>query len=271
MAELTEAGCVGFSQAETAAVHRPSQVLMRAAHQYAHLRRRCGCAGPWLGKASRARRHRPRMGLSGVPAAAETVALHTSCSNAKARTLRLCRLSVSRRRHGPGARPRPKGLPVTTDVSINSLHLDRRRHRLLQRRHALTPPLRQQRDPTRCARRWPTAPSTRWSATTRRSTGTPEPAPSRGRPGATGAGAAALAGAALGRGRQRPVAGADAGPVTHPVAVLGDGAARWVGRPASRAAWPICACSTRRLDGHARRAAQPGQTRRSPATSGLAG
>jgi hypothetical protein len=64
-----------------------------------------------------------------------------------------------------------EGLPVTADVSINSLHLTDVDIGLLQPRHAPDPPLRQGARPRRAARRrWPTAPSTRWCPTTTRST-----------------------------------------------------------------------------------------------------
>ena len=78
MAELTEAGCVGFSQAD--APVRDTQVLARAL-QYAAtfgytvwLRPN----DPWLGGGVAASGAvATRLGLSGVPVSAETIALHT--------------------------------------------------------------------------------------------------------------------------------------------------------------------------------------------------
>ena len=78
MMELTEAGCVGFSQAEVPL--KDTQVLQRSM-QYAAtfglsvwLRPR----DPWLGKGVAASGAlATRLGLSGVPVVSETVALHT--------------------------------------------------------------------------------------------------------------------------------------------------------------------------------------------------
>ena len=78
MGLLTDAGCVAFSQAERAIVN--TQVLQRAL-QYAST---FGYAvwlrpqDPWLGGGVAASGPLAmRMGLAGVPVAAETVALHT--------------------------------------------------------------------------------------------------------------------------------------------------------------------------------------------------
>jgi dihydroorotase len=78
MAELTEAGCVGFSQAEVAL--RDTLVLQRAllyAATYGYtvwLRPQ----DPWLGGGvAGSGAVATRLGLAGVPAAAETIALHT--------------------------------------------------------------------------------------------------------------------------------------------------------------------------------------------------
>ncbi|MFM2054084.1 MAG: hypothetical protein RL456_2121, partial [Pseudomonadota bacterium] len=78
MVELTEAGCVGFSQAEVAI--RDTQVLQRsmlyaATHGYTVWLRP---QDHWLGKGVAASGGvATRMGLAGVPVAAETIALHT--------------------------------------------------------------------------------------------------------------------------------------------------------------------------------------------------
>lgn len=148
MAELTEAGCVGFSQAEVAI--RDTQVLQRAM-QYAAtygysvwLRPQ----DPWLGKGVAASGAvATRLGLSGVPVSAETVALHTIIELVRATGARvhLCRLSSA-----AGLelvrRGKAEGLPLTCDVSINHLHLIDVDIGYFDPAMRLTPPLRQDRD-----------------------------------------------------------------------------------------------------------------------------
>ena len=96
MGQLTDAGCVGFSQAEVALAN--TQVLQRAL-QYAstfgysvwlrpqelHLGKGVAASGPLA----------TRMGLSGVPVAAETIALHTIFELMRSTRARvhLCRIS----------------------------------------------------------------------------------------------------------------------------------------------------------------------------------
>lgn len=96
MAELTESGCVGFGQADVALAS--TQVLQRAL-QYAatygytvwlrpqelHLGKGVAASGPLA----------TRLGLSGVPVAAETIALHTIFELLKpiGARVHLCRLS----------------------------------------------------------------------------------------------------------------------------------------------------------------------------------
>ena len=148
MLQLREAGCVGFSQAEVGIAN--TQVLMRAM-QYArsfgytvwlrpqelHLGKGVAASGPLA----------TRMGLSGVPVAAETIALHTIFELVRATGARvhICRLSSA-----AGAQllrqAKAEGLPVTGDVSINSLHLTDMDVGYFDRRTRLNPPLRQQRD-----------------------------------------------------------------------------------------------------------------------------
>jgi len=145
MAELTEAGCVGFSQADEPVTD--TQVLQRAL-QYAAtfgypvwLRPQDG----WLGKGVAAQGAvATRLGLSGVPVVAETVALATIFELVRATGARvhLCRLSsaagVALLRAAKSA-----GLPVTADVSINSLHLTDVDIGYFNPDMRLTPPLRQ--------------------------------------------------------------------------------------------------------------------------------
>jgi dihydroorotase len=148
MAELTEAGCVGFSQAEVPVAD--TQVLLRAL-QYAATFGYAVWLRPqdrWLGKGVAASGAiATRLGLSGVPVAAETVALHTIFELVRATGARvhLCRLSsaagVALLRSA-----KAEGLPVTADVSINSLHLTDVDIGYFNPAMRLTPPLRQARD-----------------------------------------------------------------------------------------------------------------------------
>ena len=148
MAELTESGCVGFSQAEVPITD--TLVLQRAllyASTYGYtvwLRPQ----DPWLGKGVAASGAvATRLGLSGVPVAAETVALHTLFELVRATGARvhLCRLSSA-----AGVKllrqAKAEGLPVTADVSINSLHLTDVDIGFFNPAMRLNPPLRQQAD-----------------------------------------------------------------------------------------------------------------------------
>jgi dihydroorotase len=87
------------------------------------------------------------MGLSGVPVMAETIALHVifELVRSTGAHVHLCRLSsaagVELVRQAKAA-----GLPVTCDVSINSLHLTENDIGYFDSRARLNPPLRQQRD-----------------------------------------------------------------------------------------------------------------------------
>ncbi|WP_374667788.1 dihydroorotase [Ramlibacter sp.] len=148
MAELTESGCVGFSQAEVPLAN--TQVLQRAL-QYAstfgyavwlrpqelHLGKGVAASGPLA----------TRMGLSGVPVAAETIALHTILELMRATRARvhLCRLSSAAGVALVRA-AKQEGLAVTCDVSINSLHLTDADIGYFDSRMRLNPPLRQARD-----------------------------------------------------------------------------------------------------------------------------
>ena len=145
MVELTEAGCVGFSQAEVAV--RDTLVLQRAL-QYAATFGYTVWLRPqdaWLGKGVAASGAlSTRLGLSGVPVIAETIALHTIFDLVRATGARvhLCRLSsaagVALLRAA-----KAEGLPVSGDVSINSLHLTDVDIGHFDSAMRLTPPLRQ--------------------------------------------------------------------------------------------------------------------------------
>jgi len=148
MAELTESGCVGFSQAEVPLQN--TQVLQRAL-QYAatfgytvwlrpqdhHLGKGVAASGPLA----------TRLGLAGVPVAAETIALHTILELMRATGARvhLCRIS-SAQGVALVRQARQEGLALTCDVSINSLHLTDVDIGYFDSRMRLNPPLRQQRD-----------------------------------------------------------------------------------------------------------------------------
>lgn len=148
MAELTEAGCVGFGQAEAplASTRTLQRALQYAATygytvwlrpQEMHLGQGVAASGALA----------TRMGLPGVPVAAETIALHTIFELLKSTPARvhLCRLSSS-----AGVQlvrqAKAEGLPVSCDVSINSLLLTENDIGYFDSRARLMPPLRQQRD-----------------------------------------------------------------------------------------------------------------------------
>lgn len=148
MLELTESGCVGFSQAEVAL--KDTQVLQRAM-QYAatfNLAVWMRPRDPWLGKGVAASGPlATRLGLSGVPVVAETVALHTLFELVRSTRVRLhvCRLS-SAAGVALVAAAKAEGLPVSCDVSINNLLLTDTDIGYFDSRMRLDPPLRQQRD-----------------------------------------------------------------------------------------------------------------------------
>jgi len=145
MAELTEAGCVGFGQADVAM--RDTQVLMRAM-QYAATFGYTVWLRPqdaWLGQGVAASGAvATRLGLSGVPVAAETIALQAVLELVRITGARvhLCRLS-SAAGVALVRQAKADGLPVTADVSINSLHLTDVDIGFFNAAMRLTPPLRQ--------------------------------------------------------------------------------------------------------------------------------
>ena len=148
MVELTESGCVGFSQAE---VPLASTLVLMRAMQYAasfgysvwlrpqelHLGKGVAASGPLA----------TRLGLGGVPVAAETIALHTifELVRATGAQVHICRIS-SAAGVALVAQAKAEGLAVTCDVSINSLHLTDADIGYFDSRMRLDPPLRQQRD-----------------------------------------------------------------------------------------------------------------------------
>ena len=148
MVQLTESGCIGFSQAEVPLGN--TQVLMRAM-QYAASFGYSVWLRPqelYLGNGVAASGAlATRLGLSGVPVAAETIALHTIFELVRATGARvhICRIS-SAAGAALVAGAKAEGLNVTCDVSINSLHLLDTDIGYFDSRMRLDPPLRQQRD-----------------------------------------------------------------------------------------------------------------------------
>ena len=148
MAELTEAGCIGFGQAEVPLAD--TQVLQRALSyastfgytvwlrpQDRDLGKGVAASGPLA----------TRLGLAGVPVSAETITIFTIVELMKSTGARvhLCRISSAR-----GVelvrQAKAQGLPITCDVSINSLHLADTDIGYFDSRARLNPPLRQQGD-----------------------------------------------------------------------------------------------------------------------------
>ena len=149
MAELTASGCVAFSQA-----NRPiadTQVLWRAL-QYAAtfgypvwLR----AEDPWLAKGGVAHDGEvaTRLGLSGIPVFAETIALATLLELVRATGTRLhvCRLSSA-----AGVElmrtAKKENLPVTCDVGIHHVHLSDVDLGYFDSQCRIEPPFRSRRD-----------------------------------------------------------------------------------------------------------------------------
>ena len=148
MVELTQAGCVAFGQAD---VPLASTLVLLRALQYA------GTFGypVWLRPQDRdlgggvvaSGPLATRMGLSGIPVAAETIALHTLVELVRATGARvhICRLS-SAAGLAIVRLAKAEGLPISCDVSVNSLHLMDTDIGYFDSRARLNPPLRQQRD-----------------------------------------------------------------------------------------------------------------------------
>ncbi|MGE5649229.1 MAG: dihydroorotase [Bacillota bacterium] len=149
MAELTEAGCIGFSQADHPVLD--TTVLMRAM-QYAQtfgytvwLRPQ----DPYLGINGIAHSGpvASRLGLSGVPVISETIQLHTIFELMRATGVRvhLCRLSSAAGLDLVRA-AKKEGLPVTCDVGAHHVHLTEVDIGYFDSNARVTPPFRSQRD-----------------------------------------------------------------------------------------------------------------------------
>ena len=149
MAELAEAGCVGFSQAGVPLVD--TQVMLRAM-QYARTFGFTVWLQPqdaWLGRGGVAHSGpvSARLGLSGVPVIAETVALATIFDLVRASGCRvhLCRLSSAAGVELVRA-ARREGLPVSCDVAVHHLHMIDVDIGFFDANCRVVPPFRSQRD-----------------------------------------------------------------------------------------------------------------------------
>ena len=149
MVELTEAGCIGFSQADVPVVD--TQVLLRAL-QYANTYGYTVWLRPvdaYLGKGGVAASGplASRLGLSGVPVSAETIALHTIFELVRVTG---ARVHLSHLSSAAGIElmraAKAEGLPVTCDVTVNHIHLIDLDIGYFDAQFRLDPPLRSQRD-----------------------------------------------------------------------------------------------------------------------------
>lgn len=149
MAELAEAGCVAFAQGTQPIVN--TEILYRAL-QYAST---FGFSvwlsprDPFLGQNGVAHDGEvaTRLGLPGIPAAAETIRLFTLLQLASETGVKL---HITRLSSGAGLalirEARSKGVCVTCDVSINNLHLSEMDIGYFNPHCHLEPPLRSESD-----------------------------------------------------------------------------------------------------------------------------
>jgi len=149
MVQLTEAGCVAFAQADVPIVD--TQVLLRAL-QYVSTYGYTAWLRPqdaYLSKGGVAASGAvaSRLGLSGVPVSAETIALHTLFEIVRVTG---ARVHVAHLSSAAGVAlmraAKAEGLPVTCDVSANHVHLIDNDIGYFDAQFRLDPPLRQQRD-----------------------------------------------------------------------------------------------------------------------------
>ncbi|EUC14689.1 dihydroorotase [Paraburkholderia hospita] len=149
MVALTESGCIGFSQADTPIVD--TQILLRAL-QYANTYGYTVWLRPqdaYLAKGGVAASGplASRLGLSGVPVSAETIALHTIFELVRVTG---ARVHLSHLSSAAGVElmraAKAEGLPVTCDVTINHVHLIDIDIGYFDAQFRLDPPLRSQRD-----------------------------------------------------------------------------------------------------------------------------
>ena len=149
MAELVEAGCVAFSQANVPIID--NTVLMRALQYAATFDYRVWLQpiAPFLGRGGNAHDGEvaTRMGLAGIPVATETIALYTYLELAK---ITGARLHITRLSSAAGLalikQARADGMDVSCDASINHVHLSDMDIGYFNPNCHLIPPLRSQRD-----------------------------------------------------------------------------------------------------------------------------
>lgn len=149
MAELVEAGCVAFSQANTPLVD--TQVLLRAMQYAATFGFRIWLQpmDPFLSRGGVAHEGEvaSRLGLTGIPVEAETVALETHLRLAR---LTGAKLHITRVSSAAALecieRARAGGLDVSCDVAAHHLHLCDMDIGYFDPQCYVVPPLRSQRD-----------------------------------------------------------------------------------------------------------------------------
>jgi len=149
MVRLTQSGCVGFSQDNTPV--QDTAILLRAL-QYAKsfdYAVWCRPQDPWLssGGVVASGAYASRLGLTGIPVEAETIACHTLLSLQRATGVRmhLCRLS-SAEAIGMVRKAKTEGQAITCDVVANHVHLTDVDIGFYDSHFRLEPPLRGQRD-----------------------------------------------------------------------------------------------------------------------------
>ena len=148
MAELTEAGCVGFSQAAEPIID--TTVLMRAL-QYAKTFGYSVWLRPQDASLSSGIAHSgpvaSRLGLSGIPVIAETIALHTIFELVRhtAARVHLCRISSA-----AGLelvrQAKKEGLSITCDVGAHHIHMIDEDIGFFDANARMLPPFRAKRD-----------------------------------------------------------------------------------------------------------------------------
>lgn len=149
MAELVEAGCVAFGQANTPV--RDTQVLMRAMQYAATFDFRVWLqpVDPWLGKSGVAHDGEvaSRLGLTAIPVEAETIELdkHLRLARLTGVKLHITRISSAAALEAI-RRARSEGLDVTCDIAAHHLHLCDMDIGYFDPQCYVVPPLRSQRD-----------------------------------------------------------------------------------------------------------------------------
>jgi dihydroorotase len=149
MGELAEAGCVAFSHADVPLVD--TQVLLRAMQYASTFGYRVWLRpnDPHLGKAGVAHDGEvaTRLGLPGIPAVAETIAIMTILALVRETnvSVHLCRLSTAEA-VAMVRTAKKEGLPVTCDVAVHHLHLCDIDIGWFDANANLVPPLRTPRD-----------------------------------------------------------------------------------------------------------------------------